>query len=198
MHHANLLIGNKEWALAQIHKGDSASGVDVTERSFDRMSMSDVRTLKSEAQLRPFSNSYRIFILVVDSVLQEAQNALLKLFEEPNNTTIFYIVIPSEDILLPTLRSRLQLYAKEPQTESTSDLFVTFKNASYTDRLALIGDRLNANDTAWITEITKGLEYYAHATRNTELMRETLVLLSRIHTAGGSKKMLLEHIALTL
>jgi DNA polymerase III gamma/tau subunit len=39
----------------------------------------------------------------------EAQNALLKTIEEPSGNALFVFIIPSPDILLPTVRSRSQI-----------------------------------------------------------------------------------------
>ncbi len=198
MHHANLLIGTKDWALAQIPESEKTPGLDVVLKVSERMSIDEVRTLVYETHLRPVARSYRVFIITTNDILPPAQNALLKLFEEPNDTTVFYLIIPREDILLPTLRSRMQIYAQETNTGHEMAPFTTFKKAGYAKRLALIAEKLQEEDTSWVTELVRGLEHHAHTTRNTELMRDTLRLISRITEPGSSKKMLLEHVALTL
>jgi DNA polymerase III delta prime subunit len=45
-------------------------------------------------------------VIEADFITEEAQNALLKVFEEPTPGTHFFILSP-QDILLPTLRSRM-------------------------------------------------------------------------------------------
>lgn len=45
-------------------------------------------------------------MLVFNSYRIEAQNALLKVFEEPPNGVCFVLVTPSKNILLPTICSR--------------------------------------------------------------------------------------------
>ncbi len=198
MHHANLLVGNKEWALSQIPESERTQGPDVSLQFFDRMSIADVRALIHTTTLMPVAESHRTFVIVANSILGEAQNALLKLFEEPNPTTVFYLNVPKEDILLPTLRSRLNLLAREYTDGVSMEVFTAFRTAGYAERLTLIADKLNAEDGVWVTELVQGLEMYAHETRNAVLMKEVLALLSRIHAPGSSKKMLLEHIALSL
>jgi len=204
MHHANLLIGSKEWALLQIPESERIEGPDILITHYDRMSIANVRTLIHEANLRPIVREYRTFVLVCDSLLHEAQNALLKLFEEPNAHTVFYLIIPREDMLLPTLRSRLNLLGKEDvhfsrrTLEKSENLFEVFLGLGYSNRLKFIGEKLTDEDSAWLTEFLYGLELHAQKSRNENLIRDTLILSSYIHTAGSSKKMLLEHIALTL
>jgi len=46
-------------------------------------------------------------LISADFITEEAQNALLKVFEEPTAGTHFFVVSP-QDILLSTLRSRVQ------------------------------------------------------------------------------------------
>ncbi len=197
MHHANLLIGSKEWALSQIPESDRMEGPDVIVSHYDRMNIANVRTLIYEAGLRPVVREYRSFVLVCDSLLHEAQNALLKLIEEPNVHTVFYLILPREDILLPTLHSRFHTFAVEGE-KSTQKIFDAFVKLSYANRLKYIGERLTVEDSAWITEFLYGLELYSKVKHDPRLMKEVIMLMSYIHTAGASKKMLLEHMALTL
>lgn len=197
MHHANLLIGTKEWALNQIPPSERVEGPDVMVQDFDRMSVVHARSLVYETGLRPVARPYRTFILLCDSILHEAQNTLLKLFEEPNNHTVFYLVIPREDMLLPTLRSRLNILGQEEKVTKKND-FAHFLKAGYADRLAMITERLSAEDGVWVTEIIQGLTEYAHEKKEVSLIRDVLMLESYIYMNGSSKKMLLEHIALTL
>ncbi len=197
MHHANLLIGSRNWALSQIPESERIEGQDVSILQYDRMSIANVRALIHEASLRPLVREYRTFVLVCDSLLPDAQNALLKLFEEPNAHTVFYLVIPREDMLLPTLRSRLNLLGMETYKEE-GKVFTDFLKARYVDKLAMIAERLKAEDVVWVDAVTRGFSQHAHTTRDVTLMKDALLLESYIHTTGASKKMLLEHIALTL
>lgn len=197
MHHANLLVGTKDWALSQIPDIEKTEGPDVFVTHYERMSIANVRTLIYEAGLRPVAREYRTFILICDSLLHEAQNALLKLFEEPNAHTVFYLIIPREDILLPTLRSRLNILAREGEG-GEGTVFKEFLKCSYAERLAIIPEKLTAEDSVWLTEFLKGLEIHAEKSRDPKRIREVLTLTQYIHTPGASKKMLLEHIALTL
>jgi hypothetical protein len=197
MHHANLLIGKQNWAFAQIPESERTQGTDVLVTHYERMSIADVRTLIHEAGLRPVTRPYRTFILICDSLLHEAQNALLKLFEEPNAHTIFYLILLREDILLPTLRSRLHLLGIE-NDGATQKSFDAFMNLGYADRLKCIEEKLSAEDVSWLSEFLHGFEVYAEKNRNAELIKEALLLTSYVYTTGASKKMLLEHVALTL
>lgn len=197
MHHANLIIGRKEWTLAQVPLSDRTECADVSLLISDKFSIDDVRSLIYDAQLRPVERPYRSFVIQADQILVEAQNALLKLFEEPNAHTVFYLTIPREDMLLPTLRSRLIVYAREEENES-GEAFHEFKRASYVQRLELIAEKLKEEDMEWVRSLVKGLSAYAHIAKDPTLQKDVLMLEQHIYTNGASKKMLLEHIALSV
>ena len=197
MHHTNLLVGSFPWACTLIPKENQETSSDVSIREYARMSIADARTLIHEASMRPNERAYRVFIISCASILGEAQNALLKLFEEPNAHTVFYFVVPRVDILLPTLLSRFQILGTEERGTSSTDT-TDFFNASYAERLSLIAKKVDAEDSVWIQALVEGLATHAHQIKHPELIHDVLFLESYIHAPGSSKKMLLEHIALTL
>lgn len=197
MHHTNLLVGSLPWARTIIPLENQEASSDISVLEYARMSIAEVRTLIHEASMRPSERAYRVFIISCGSILGEAQNALLKLFEEPNAHTVFYFIIPRVDILLPTLLSRFQILGIEERGVVNGDT-TDFFNATYTDRLTLIAKKIEAEDSAWIQTLVESLAAYAHKIKQPELIRDVLFLESYIHAPGSSKKMLLEHIALTL
>lgn len=197
MHHANLLIGQTEWALAQIPKEERISGPDVVYLAHERMTIGDARSLMHAAHLRPVSRTHRTFILSASTILPEAQNALLKLLEEPASTTRFFLIVPNEHMLLPTLRSRFQVFAAEHASIDTSALDA-FLKMTYAERLAHIVERIDAEDAAWIQAIVRGIASYAARVRDAALIRDVLRTESYLASPGSSKKMLLEHLALSL
>lgn len=67
-----------------------------------------IRDIIDKAYLSPYSGRYKIFILLeAHRMTEEAQNAFLKVLEEPSQTTIFILITPKPDNLLPTILSRL-------------------------------------------------------------------------------------------
>lgn len=197
MHHAHLLVGSRSSALTHTPYASAEGNPDILYTYYERMSIAHVRTLIHEAMLRPVRESERVFIIATDSILEEAQNALLKLFEEPNAHSVFYLIVPRLDMLLPTLRSRLNVLDVEEE-KRTQDSFISFCTLHYTERIACIAERLKAEDTSWVEDIASGFETYAHTKRDPQLLRDALMLATYLKRVGSSKKMLLEHIALTL
>jgi DNA polymerase III subunit delta' len=68
-----------------------------------------VREAIERTGYRPFEGRRRVVIIDdVDAMMAEAQNALLKTLEEPPASSMFVLVTPRPDMLLPTVRSRCQ------------------------------------------------------------------------------------------
>jgi DNA polymerase-3 subunit delta' len=66
-----------------------------------------VRELIDRSGYRPFEGRWRLVIIDdADTLLDSAQNALLKTLEEPPSTSVFVLVTAQPDMLLATVRSR--------------------------------------------------------------------------------------------
>lgn len=113
-HHAYLLLGSSSTSadlIAFLEKGHGfkvRGNPDFTVDTYESFNIENARQLKMQAEMRPTENdAKKIFIICADSITSEAQNALLKLFEEPPEYAIFFLIIPSAHLLLGTLKSRL-------------------------------------------------------------------------------------------
>ncbi len=71
-------------------------------------SVEDARRVYDIAGQAPFTGDCKVLIIAASRAYHEAQNALLKLFEEPPPGTFLFLILPSLGGLLPTLRSRVQ------------------------------------------------------------------------------------------
>ncbi len=81
----------------------------------------------------------KLIVLATERLFHEAQNALLKVFEEPPEGTTVVLVVPSVGMLLPTLRSRLTtLPGTEVKHGGVSDLAHTFMTASPDERAQIV------------------------------------------------------------
>ncbi len=73
-----------------------------------------VRKIKESVYLKPSELSCKIYILEkVHTMTVQAQNALLKLLEEPPQEVYFLLLCQNASFLLPTVRSRTQLLRTE-------------------------------------------------------------------------------------
>ncbi len=122
LHHAYLLEGNRDQILPEIFKFLESKESEIVQFSFDSLKMEDSRMIKSNALERSMSGGKRIFIISANSVLHEAQNSLLKLFEEPIKHTHFFVIVPDTNSLLKTLVSRFYVIRSEDTfLEETKD-----------------------------------------------------------------------------
>lgn len=112
--HAYLIIGNNTNRLNLIDVLENRYGVsskknsDYFDQVYESLSIYDARALKSLHSIRPIDQSgKKIFIITTNSVTHEAQNALLKLLEDPAEYAHFFLIVPSAHILLSTIKSRM-------------------------------------------------------------------------------------------
>ena len=115
LHHAYLIEGDRASIHAQIFyfleelKVDTIANPDFYNLSLDSFKIDDARNLKAITNEKSFAiseDSKKIFLISANNFLLEAQNTLLKIFEEPIPNTHFFIVTPSIQIFIPTLLSR--------------------------------------------------------------------------------------------
>lgn len=200
MHHAFLLRCNSI-AGSAVPVSYKEQSIDVLHFVRDKFSIDDARELSVLAQQNPFAKEQRIFVIQTHDIAFEAQNALLKLLEEPPKHAVFYVVVPATAMLLPTLLSRLYALTSEllPE-EKQNDNFTTFVKASYADRMALIAQKTKDKDQEWIEDILRGCEETAssHLKGSSFLLRSIIFVRTYVRTKGASAKMLLEELALHL
>ncbi len=115
LHHAYFLIGEVEAVFKELILFlESSVGIQTVGNpdfwigKFDNLTIEDARIIRESSERKDFSGNRKIFIIQTDFISQEAQNSLLKVFEEPTSGTHFFIISP-QDVILPTLRSRMQL-----------------------------------------------------------------------------------------
>ncbi len=82
---------------------------DLYIREYASFGVDEARELSQRASSRAVVSDHRIFVVVTPGMTSEAQNALLKTLEEPSGDALFFFIVPSPQILLPTLRSRAQI-----------------------------------------------------------------------------------------
>ena len=190
--HAHLLIAPSIEAssLPAELKREGADTAHLIKASFG---IDDARGLTLMSNSRGWENGRR-FVIFAESMTEEAQNALLKLFEEPPTDTVFYLVIPSPAILLPTLRSRL-ISSEERSISHENSLTSEFIKMSYGERLDLIA-KLAKKDSDSLKRLV--IDLGKVDTKNKEAKRSLLLATKYISNRGASKKMLAEELALSL
>ena len=83
---------------------------DIVVLRYGLLSVEDARQVSELAAGKAFVSEYKVVIIAASRAYHEAQNALLKVFEEPPAGTYLFLIMPSLGGLLPTLRSRVQIF----------------------------------------------------------------------------------------
>jgi len=132
-HHAFFYAGDREAgitaALSYVEKDlglDPVGNPDVITLRHVLFSVADSRALIERAVLAPMRGDQKVLIIAAYRFFHEAQNALLKLFEEPAPGTTLILIVPSEGNIITTLRSRLHPLpmGKEVQLAGIEEAFV--------------------------------------------------------------------------
>lgn len=91
---------------------------EKTDKRKRELTIEQARDLKRRMAVSSWTGRPRIALIDgADTLNEEASNALLKLFEEPNGATFFFLTAHYEQNLLPTIRSRAQIFHWAPVAE---------------------------------------------------------------------------------
>lgn len=187
-------------ALSENHPDIYLVGKDKT------ASIDDVRRLIARASLKPNESDKQVFIICnANKLREEAQNALLKLFEEPPATVAIFLLTESRSSLLPTVLSRGQrihldglreielfqkLDEKYPNT-SRSELEAAVKRANGNYGVA---EKYLSKENSSLREKAENLLLFALAKKNYEL---TSALVLPKHKRDQLRAVMVELITLT-
>ena len=228
LHHAYCLEGRRVDVMKELLeflendlklkiKGNS----DFYYGAFDTLGIDEGRTINEMQSRKAVSAPRRIFTIAANFITRETQNSLLKMFEEPAGGAVFFLIISSASILLPTLRSRMMVVnlSKSEEIGGTGKSAISenvfdakkFINSTVAERLAMvkkITDKIADEEISrsvaveFLNSIEK--EIYNQSGTN-DLKRKNLFIFQEIdkcrNYAGDrspSIKMLLEHIAISV
>ncbi len=197
-HHAHLLIGSwdKEALLREllselglplennpdlfVHEGDL--GID------------EARYITQRVATRPVL-SKRVLILDVRSITLQAQNALLKTLEDPGEGNIFFLVAPHEDILLPTLRSRMRISKRDGEDESLNPK--KFLNLEPKKRLEF-AKKFKDEERPLGPFLDAVLIYMKNEGAPTETLEKIFTLRRYADDTSSDSRLILEHLSLVI
>lgn len=202
-HHARLYIGQSLHTVG-LPSEVGIQGTDVDHIIVDTLTIGVVRAVIDTAHQTPLERPVRDFVLLAKRCTHEAQNALLKVLEEPPATARFHLVVPSESVLLPTVLSRLQLAPAEGGQGSKGEVDVRaseFIQATYAGRLELVQALAKKKETERMRSLV--VETVAHILHTDTAERPSAGAQSGMNSVvmyaqqpGASLKMLLEYLAL--
>jgi len=177
--------------------------------AFERFGIDESRELIALSSLKNFNEA--VFLIGAASITGEAQQALLKLFEEPQKGTTFVLLVP-HGALLPTLKSRMLEYkqlTKDGPLLSEGPSFVMqeagkFLKMGGKERSDFIAKMLKDEEGTKerVRDFINALETELAPRVQNAAARQGLEDIAMVRDYVGDRapslKMLLEHLALSL
>jgi hypothetical protein len=155
----------------------------------------------------------KIMVIAPERIFHEAQNALLKLFEEPPPATTLVLIVPAVGNLLGTLRSRMQPLSESGSVVSTeAQAFLAASGAEREKVISKLLDRAKSDKDeekqaarGEALRLAEGLQLSAYASlleKEHAGVRAFASDLDRfmpiLHERSAPLKPIFEHLMLTL
>lgn len=133
MPHAVLLTGSTgmgKFTIAQAIAGELTAGGTATVIQPDDKSTISIETIRPLYRTTKAKQTAHQVIIIdhAECMGTEAQNAFLKLLEEPRAGVTFILTAPNDDALLPTITSRTQDVIVQPCTQAELQQFMNKSN----------------------------------------------------------------------
>jgi len=180
---------------------------DVYHYQKDVLKIEEARRIREQQSLHPVRGVKTIFVIEAREITFQAQNALLKVFEDPSESTIFFLVVERHTHIVPTLSSRLiEVY---PSSSSVNEISVIhsmayeFLDALPAQRIEMLADIYKEKNKQKARFLLDQCEVcITHAWRNNSVSYESIVEIIEakkyMQMSGCSLKLLLEHLAFAL
>ena len=143
---------------------EKVNSFDISREIYEKaVGIEDVRNIQKKILLKPFKGLTKaVIIQTYESITSEAQNALLKILEEPPINTIIIISVPQKELILPTIISRCKIIVlKEEKSDLSNAELAEFDkildillNGKVGGRLKIAQDLSKDKETAiWLEKI---------------------------------------------
>lgn len=151
LHHCYILVGDTKKGFLELETF-CQEALDFSfqgNRNFsiyeyENLLIEDARNFLEMKSRKISNNEIHISVIVCQNITREAQNSLLKILEEPITGNYFFILIPTYNLLLPTIISRASVIFLN-NTSSFSEEFEKIRKnyqeilkIPYKDRMILV------------------------------------------------------------
>jgi DNA polymerase III delta prime subunit len=195
MHHAYLLVGDKERARAHLTTlfGDLVGSPDFFPYTEEVFGVEQARKLSRQALHKAFGGK-KIFFIAPESITLEAQNALLKTFEEPIADTHFFLVLRDAGMAIPTLLSRMEVVSLGAADDAA--LVTKFLKGSLKERFAFVKKFVDKEES--LTAFLDALLLELRRSGESAALASAFKLRLVAHERAASPRLILEHLAAVL
>ncbi len=205
-HHAYLILGTHTESFPALQKILEAEGIvfagnpNLIVTTVDSLSIDDARDIFMRTRTSVPEDTRRIVIVSCTQAMGEAQNALLKATEEPGERTHFFFIVPNADMLLPTLRSRLQVLPITPDTGTVSADIKAFMHGTFEKRAEILEPIIEEKQHDRALALCNGIEEELsnNTVANAEALRALEMARTYLLRRGSSLKLILEFVALSV
>lgn len=179
---------------ARIARGTHPDVVLIQPGSTGTIKVDQVREVIDRAAYRPFEGRRRVVIIDdADTLVPQAQNALLKTLEEPPAASVFLLVTARPDALLPTVRSRCPQLRFRPLAVEEIVLALTRAKMGETEARAVaataegsIGRALQASAGDWVASREVAARVLLHAGGASDAKRRLEGAKDLLANTGGT------------
>ncbi len=222
LHHAYCILGNAEDVVKELEKFflkelkfSTKNNPDFWRGEFDVMDIADGRAIKILHQNKPTTGDKKIFVISANFITEKAQNAMLKLFEEPRGDTHFFLILPSLNNIIPTFRSRLFVIGEKTSRQGLEECsqiinpkeFLKMPIGKRLEVVKKICGSISDEEESKIEAIkfVNAIETELFLRQSASSLRESAHILENLENVrqyageqSPSLKMLLEHLSLLL
>ena len=129
-------------------KINSGSHTDVKilkpEKDFASIKISEIRKIREDAHIVSLEGYKKFYIIEsAELMTDEAQNAFIKILEEPPKNVNFILICKSVSAVLPTVRSRCQIYSGSTDLDAAQGNSEMNELAENIAKCAAVGDAEN-------------------------------------------------------
>jgi hypothetical protein len=206
-HHAYLLAGDYDvsreaaFEAAKIILGreNLTNHPDFFYEKFELFGINESHNLIFKANQRPFWGENKVFVAEIFSFSVESANALLKTFEEPFEGTHFFIIVPSPETVIPTLRSRFTIIDNKKDGDigkKTKEECREFLRSLPAQRIKMAEKFLKDKEEAM--EFINSLEIVLSEESNFSALETVQRARKFLFDRSASIKMIMEYLALSL
>ncbi len=210
LHHSHLIISNADdvmddvfFAIENNLKIKTKANEFFFYEKYDKFLIGDARKVFDIHLKKTPKDDLQVFVLSFNFITREAQNAILKMLEEPKDRTHFFIIAPSKNMFLETIISRVAIIDLSSEQTSSLDNARVFMKKKIGDRMKTIAtlikdirdDKKTKQD---VVNLLSGLEIELERKRDFEALRQVLEAKKYINLSGASLKILLENVALNV
>jgi hypothetical protein len=221
LHHAYAILGDKKKVKEEVTsflvkdlKFPAIGNPDFWQGEFNVLKIADSREINQAHVSKPVKHNRKVFIISANFITKDAQNSLLKIFEEPQADTTFFLILPPGTDLLATLKSRIIFGKGEGKNDDSVLSAEDFLGAKVGKRLQIVSkitkdikdEKITKSDAiTFLKNIEKfikaGLKQKnAHNARSGSLLavEDIEKAISYAADESPSMKVILEHLALVL